>query len=67
MCNRRVFDYLDDSDNLIFELEPMRRLVSEGQLMMYEHNGFWQPMDTYRDYSYLNELVAKNEAPWIKW
>ena len=67
VCNRRVFDYLDDSDNLIFELEPMRRLVSEGQLMMYEHNGFWQPMDTYRDYSYLNELVAKNEAPWIKW
>jgi len=67
VCNRRIFDYLDESDDLIFELGPMRRLVSQSQLMMYEHNSFWHPMDTYRDYIYLNELVAKNEAPWIKW
>jgi glucose-1-phosphate cytidylyltransferase len=45
----------------------MRRLVAEGQMMTYQHNGFWQPMDTNRDYMYLNGLVAKGEAPWIKW
>lgn len=67
VCNRRIFEYLDDSDGLIFESTPMCRLVSDSQLMMYEHNGFWHPMDTYRDYIYLNQLVEKNEAPWIKW
>jgi glucose-1-phosphate cytidylyltransferase len=35
--------------------------------MMYPHEGFWQPMDTYRDYTYLNGLVSKGEAPWIRW
>jgi glucose-1-phosphate cytidylyltransferase len=36
-------------------------------MMVFEHDGFWQPMDTYRDYSYLNNAVAINKAPWIKW
>lgn len=67
VCRREIFDYLEDREDLTFELEPMRKLVSEKQMMMYEHDGFWQPMDTYRDYVYLNGLVARNEAPWIKW
>lgn len=67
VCSRKIFDYLDEREDLIFETDPMRKLVADGQMMMYEHDGFWQPMDTYRDYLYLNGLVAKNEAPWIKW
>jgi glucose-1-phosphate cytidylyltransferase len=67
VCRREIFDYLDDREDLVFELDPMRKLVAEGQMMMYEHDGFWQPMDTYRDYLYLNGLMAKCEAPWIKW
>jgi len=67
VCSRRIFEYLDDSEDLVFETEPMRRLVAEGQMVTYQHDGFWQPMDTYRDYMYLNGLVAKGEAPWIKW
>lgn len=67
VCRYDLFKYLDDSDELIFEREPMRKLVSEGQLMVYEHDGFWQPMDTYRDYSYLNGLYENGEAPWVKW
>jgi glucose-1-phosphate cytidylyltransferase len=67
VCQREVFDYLGDGDGLVFEEGPMRKLVKDSQLMMYEHDGFWQPMDTYRDYMYLNGLVAKGEAPWIKW
>jgi glucose-1-phosphate cytidylyltransferase len=35
--------------------------------MMYEHDGFWHPMDTYRDYKFLNELHDKGEAPWRRW
>lgn len=67
VCSKKIFDYLEDRENLVFEQEPMRKLVMDGQMMMYEHNGFWQPMDTYRDYAYLNGLVARGEAPWVKW
>lgn len=67
VCSRKIFDYLDEREDLTFEQEPMRKLVADGQMMMYEHDGFWQPMDTYRDYIYLNGLVTKSEAPWIKW
>ena len=67
VCRKEIFDYLDDRDDLVFEIEPMRRLVQEGQMMVYGHDGFWQPMDTYRDYMYLNTLFAKGEAPWVAW
>lgn len=67
VCSRKIFDYLDDREDLTFETDPMRKLVADGQMMTYEHEGFWQPMDTYRDYMYLNGLVSKGEAPWIKW
>jgi glucose-1-phosphate cytidylyltransferase len=45
----------------------MRQLVREGQLMVFPHKGFWHPMDTYRDYSLLNSLIANRQAPWIIW
>jgi len=62
-----VFDYLDDSEDCILEQAPLRKLSAEGQLKMYEHDGFWQCMDTIRDHSYLQELWQKNEAPWKVW
>lgn len=67
VCSKEVFDYLGDSDDLVFELEPMRNLVSDGELMVYKHDGFWQPMDTYRDYMLLNGLCTEGKAPWLKW
>ncbi len=62
----RLFDYLDDRDDLVFEQEPIRALVRDGQLMMYEHRGFWQPMDTSRDYQLLNNLYNAGRAPWLR-
>jgi glucose-1-phosphate cytidylyltransferase len=62
----RLFDYLDDRVDLVFEQEPMRRLVQDQQLMMYEHDGFWQPMDTSREYQLLNSLYAEGRAPWVR-
>ncbi len=67
VCRRELFDYLDDRENLVFEVEPMRQLVRDGQMMIYEHNGFWQPMDTNREYNLLNDLYNNGKAPWIKW
>jgi glucose-1-phosphate cytidylyltransferase len=67
VANRRLFDYLNDDEDLVFEQVPMRRLVADGNLMMFEHDGFWQPMDTSREYQLLNALYEKGEAPWVRW
>ncbi|MDI6728689.1 MAG: glucose-1-phosphate cytidylyltransferase [Thermodesulfovibrionales bacterium] len=67
VCRKEIFNYLEEREDLILEQEPMRRLVCEGQMMVYEHDSFWQPMDTYRDYMLLNELYQKGKAPWVIW
>jgi glucose-1-phosphate cytidylyltransferase len=67
VCRKELFKYLDNRENLVFEQEPMRQLVRDGQMMVYEHDGFWQPMDTYRDYSLLKGLSERGEAPWKVW
>lgn len=59
-----MFDYLDDNPDLIFEQEPLRRLAEAGELMLFEHTGFWQPMDTFREWKLLNELWDSGAAPW---
>lgn len=66
VCRKDIFKYLGDSDDLVFEQGPMRELVKDGQMMVFEHNGFWQPMDTYREYSLLNDLYNSGNAPWLK-
>ena len=49
------------------ETEPLGGLASDGQLMAYEHQGFWQPMDTLREKNLLEELWASGRAPWKRW
>ena len=61
-----VFDYLED-DKTVFEQGPMKGLAADGQLMAYEFDGYWQCMDTKREMDKLNELIEKNEAPWMVW
>ena len=58
---------LIDNDLCIWEQEPLSSLAERGELMAYEHEGFWQPMDTLRDRHYLEELWDANEAPWKTW
>jgi glucose-1-phosphate cytidylyltransferase len=60
-----VFNYLDEE--CILEQEPLERLAREGQLVAYRHNGFWQPMDTFREYTMLNEMWEDGSAPWKTW
>ncbi len=45
----------------------MERLATDGELMVYQHSGFWQCMDTLRDMNLLNEYWEKGEAPWKVW
>lgn len=66
VCRREIFDYLDEHENQMLEQEPMNRLVADGQLFLYPHDGFWQPMDTSREYQLLNSLYESGRAPWIR-
>ena len=67
VCNRRIFDYLDDSEQLVFEQQPMKQLVRDRQMAVFKHDGFWQPMDTFREYSLLNDMYGSGNAPWALW
>ena len=62
----QVFDYLD-GDECVFEKEPLRKLAEEGQLMSYQHKGYWQCMDTLREKNQLEKLWKSGKAPWKVW
>lgn len=66
ILNPSVIDYVKD-DMTVWEREPLERLASEKKLMAFQHDGFWQPMDTLRDRTYLEELWRDGKAPWKIW
>ena len=66
VLNRRVADYLT-GDACVFEREPLEALAREQQLNAYSHIGYWQCMDTYREYVELNGLWDEGNPPWKKW
>lgn len=66
VCNPEVFDYIE-GDNTVFEKAPLEKIASEGKLMAYKHEGFWQCMDTIREKQKLEQLWADNKAPWKVW
>lgn len=65
--NREVLRYLSADPACVLEREPIERLVKDGQLAAYSHEGFFQAMDTYREAKFLNELWETNQAPWKVW
>jgi glucose-1-phosphate cytidylyltransferase len=67
VCDYRLFDYLPNDPNMMLERTPMENLVRDSQLHSYRHEGFWQPMDTYQESQYLNQLWAEGKAPWKVW
>ena len=67
VCRPGLFEYIDSNENVMLEDKPMRKLVKDQQLMVYKHDGFWQPMDTHRDYTLLNMLWDRCNAPWKNW
>jgi glucose-1-phosphate cytidylyltransferase len=62
----KVLNYIT-SDSTIWEQQPLMRLADEGELMAFEHEGFWQPMDTLRDKHHLESLWESGKAPWKLW
>lgn len=66
VLNKKVIGLIDN-DSSSWEKKPLQVLAAENQLMAFEHSGFWQPMDTLRDKTYLEELWQAGNAPWKLW
>ena len=66
VCEPDVFDYIE-GDSTIWEREPMEKIAQDGQMVAFEHNGFWKPMDTLRDKHELEEDWTQNKAKWKTW
>lgn len=64
--NKKFFGYLKDEDDCTLEREPLEKLASDSELMIYKHKGFWQCMDTYRDMTSLNK-IWRTQSPWKVW
>ncbi|MCQ2581835.1 MAG: glucose-1-phosphate cytidylyltransferase [Alphaproteobacteria bacterium] len=67
VCEPDVLKYIPDDKNVMWEADPLHRLVEANQLEAYKHEGFWHPMDMLRDKELLNNLWDNNKAPWKKW
>lgn len=65
--SRGFLDYLSNDPKLVLELDPLQQLAREGELMAYQHKGFWFCMDTPRDYQQLEEMWFSGRAPWAVW
>jgi glucose-1-phosphate cytidylyltransferase len=61
-----VLDLIEGPDT-VWEREPLEKLAVDGDLVAYQHHGFWQPMDTLRDKVLLEDLWATGAAPWKVW
>jgi glucose-1-phosphate cytidylyltransferase len=66
VLNRGVFDYLE-GDETVLEQQPLERLAADGELVAYQHEGFFFAMDTYREVLHLNQMWDRNQAPWRVW
>ena len=61
----RIFEYIRDGEELVYE--PFHRLIAEGQLVAYNHNGFWACMDTFKEYQLLEDMYTHGHTPWEVW
>jgi glucose-1-phosphate cytidylyltransferase len=65
ILRKEIFDYIREGEELVEE--PFRRLVEEGKLAGYRHDGFWLPMDTFKDKQLLEDMYSRGVAPWEVW
>lgn len=66
VLNRSIFDYID-GDETLWEKEPLEMLAANNELRAYQHNGYWQPIDTLREKMMVEKLWLENKAPWKNW
>ena len=64
--SNQIFDYIEN-DSTVLEEFPLQQLAKDSELMAFNHDGFWQPMDTLRDKNLLENLWQNKKAPWKVW
>jgi glucose-1-phosphate cytidylyltransferase len=68
VCEREIFNYIKgDESGLMLEWDILPKLAKEGKLAAYRHSGFFEPMDTFKDYTNLNEMWKSDRAKWKIW
>lgn len=67
ILDKKVFDYIENDENCIFEQTPLKQLTEIKQLAVYQHNGFWMAIDTYKELSDINDNWNQGNAPWKIW
>jgi glucose-1-phosphate cytidylyltransferase len=67
VCSTELFRYLEADPAVMLEQQPLRRIAAEGRMAAFKHEGFWQPMDTFQEFTLLNDLWRENRAPWKVW
>ena len=67
VMERRFLQYVSTDGGCVLEREPLERAAGDGELMMYDHAGFWQCMDTWRDMQLLQKIWESGSAPWKTW
>jgi len=65
VLRQAIFDYMNPGEELV--VEPFARLVAEHKLMAHQYDGFWRPMDTFKDKLELDNIAAGGNAPWEVW
>jgi glucose-1-phosphate cytidylyltransferase len=63
VLNQKIFDYIDEDDELVNE--PFQKLIAESKLYTHKYEGFWATMDTFKEKQMLEDLYSKSEAPWV--
>ena len=66
VLSAKAIDYIE-GDSTIWERSPVQKLAEDGQLMAFQHNGFWSCMDTLKEKNFLEQLWHSGEAPWKIW
>lgn len=67
LFKHQFLEYLSEDEGLVLEQAPLRNLARDGQLMVHQHDEYWQCMDTYRDFELLNKEWDSGHAPWKVW
>jgi len=67
VCDKRIFNYLNEDDPNMLEETTLRELAKKGEVAVYHHRGFWQCMDTYRDFFNLNNMWNNGQRRWAVW
>jgi glucose-1-phosphate cytidylyltransferase len=67
VCSSVIFDYLEPDPAVMLEQGPLRKIAAEGKMGAYKHEDFWQPMDTFQEFTLLNKLWQEGRAPWKVW